>query len=183
MAAPLTDLTKKSACNRVKWSGDCDAAFHTLKNLLCSSPILKSPNFEKPFILQTDCGVGAVLTQVDDTGEEHPVAFYSRKLLPRDGRYSTIEKECLAIKLAVQAFRVYLQGKPFTIETDHRSLEWLDRLRDTNDRLTRWSLALQSYQYSVRHRAGKANGNADALSRAYAPTDATASSPEKGEGV
>ena len=58
-------------------------------------------------------------------GEEHPIAYYSRKLLPREEKYATVKKECLAIKLGVQAFRVYLLGHQFVVQTDHRSLEWL----------------------------------------------------------
>ena len=104
--------------------------------------------------------------EVTDTGQDHPVAYFSKKFLPREERYSTVEKECLAIKLAVQAFKVYLLGRPFQIQTDHRSLMWLDRLKEDNPRLTRWSLSLQPYQFSVCHRSGKFNGNADALSRA-----------------
>ena len=96
-----------------------------------------------------------MLSQCDDNGTEHPVAFYSRKLLPRKTRYSTIEKECLAIKAATHTFRVYLLGKKFIIQTDHRALEWLDRLKDDNARLIRWSLALQPYQFVVRYRSGK----------------------------
>ena len=57
---------------------------------------------------------------------EHPVSYYSRKLLPHEQRYSTVEKELLAIKLATCVFRVYLLGRQFQIVTDHRSLEWLD---------------------------------------------------------
>ena len=115
-----------------------------------------------------------MLSQVGEDGTDHPIAYYSRKLLPREERYSTIEKECLAIKLAVQTFRVYLLGKPFIIQTDHRSLEWLDRLKENNARLTRWSLSLQPYQFQVHYRAGKANANADALSRGVeSPTNAT----------
>ena len=61
-----------------------------------------------------------MLTQVDDYGDEHPVAYFSRKLLPREEKFSTIEeKECLAIKCARQAFRVYILGREFTIQTDH----------------------------------------------------------------
>lgn len=78
----------------------------------------------------------------------------------------TVEKECLAVKLEVEAFRIYLLGCPFVIETDHRALEWLDRVKENNMRLTRWSLFLQSYDYKVRYRPGAANENADALSRA-----------------
>ena len=51
-----------------------------------------------------------------------------------------------------------------TIQTDHQSLEWLDRLKENNSRLTHWSLALQPYQYSIQYRTGQRNGNADALS-------------------
>ena len=182
IAAPLTDLTKKYAPTKVAWSEACATAFRKLQELLCSSPVLRSPDFTRSFILQTDAsdrGIGAVLSQEDSEGEEHPVAYFSRKLLPREERYSTVEKECLAIKLGIQAFRVYLMGKPFVIQTDHRSLVWLDRLKENNARLTRWSLALQPYQFIVQHRSGRANGNADALSRVD-PARPTVMSLEKG---
>ena len=139
-----------------------------LKDVYVGDPVLKSPDFTQPFVLQTDAsdrGAGAVLSQRGADGEEHPVAYYSRKFLPREERYSTVEKECLAIKLAIAAFRVYLLGRRFTIQTDHRSLEWLDKLKESNPRLCRWSLSLQPYLYTVEHRPGKANGNADCLSR------------------
>ena len=169
LAAPLTDLTRKAASNKITtWSSECNKSFHRLQDLLCQSPVLHAPEFEKPFILQTDAsdrGVGAVLSQLDEKGQEHPVAYYSRKLLPREERYSTVEKECLAIKLGVQNFQVYLAGRPFQIQTDHHSLVWLDRLKDSNPRLSRWSLFLQPFQYDVVHRSGRANGNADTLSR------------------
>ena len=90
-------------------------------------------------MLQTDAsdgGIGAVLSQTDTDGVEHPIAYFSCKLLPREEKYATIEKECLAIKLAVEAFSVYLLGCHFTIQTDHRSLEWLDRLKGSNAKLT-----------------------------------------------
>lgn len=63
--------------------------------------------------------------------EEHPVAFFSKKLLPQGQKYATVEKECLTIKLAVYSFWVYLFGKQFIVQTDHRALEWLDRLKET----------------------------------------------------
>ena len=135
---------------------------------MVTSPVLKSPDLSRPFIVQTDAsdrGIGAVLSQISSDGSEHPVSYYSRKVLPREERYATVEKECLAIKLAIQAFRVYLLGRKFTVQTDHRSLEWLHRIKDTNPRLARWSLALQPYDFTVEHRAGKDKGNADGLSR------------------
>ena len=168
LAAPLSDLTRKDIPNKIPWSDSCDRAFNTLKQILCSNPVLKTPDFSKPFILQTDAsnkGVGAILSQIDDNSEEHPVGFFSRKLLPREQQYAIVEKECLAIKLGVEAFKVYLLGCSFTIWTDHRSLEWLERLKGNNSRLTRWSLALQPYSFTVKYRKGVANHNADALPR------------------
>ena len=119
-ATALTDLTRKNAPNNVLWTTACNSAFSELKKALCLSAVLRSPDFRRRFILQTDAsdrGIGAVLSQCDDDGTEHPVAFYSRKLLPREERYSTVEKECLAIKLATHAFRVYLLGRPFDKRT------------------------------------------------------------------
>ena len=169
IACPLTDLTKKGQPTKVVWSDQCEEAFKTLKSILCSKPVLRGPDFAETFMLQTDasdCGVGAVLSQKDKSREDHPIAYFSRKLLPREEKYSVIEKECLAIKLACQSFRVYLLGRRFKIQTDHRALEWMDKLKENNARLTRWSLALQPYSFTIKHRSGKTNGNADALSRA-----------------
>ena len=110
IAAPLTDLTRKTAPSKVVWTKVCNDAFIKLKHLLCTTPVLKSPDFQQGFIIQTDASdraVGAVLSQLDEQGLDHPIAFFSKKLLPREERYSTVEKECLAIKLGIHAFRVY----------------------------------------------------------------------------
>ncbi len=96
IAAPLTDITRNLLPNQVVWTKECGRAFGRLKELLCSSPVLYNPDFDKPFLLQTDasdCGMGAVLSQRDDDGQDYPVAYHSRKFLPREERYSTIEKE------------------------------------------------------------------------------------------
>ncbi|KAL5489209.1 hypothetical protein EMCRGX_G018276 [Ephydatia muelleri] len=77
IAASLTDLTRKTSPNQVVWNERCEASFKRLKDLLCSAPVLQSPDFERDFVLQTDAsdvGVGAVLSQVDDTGADHPNA-------------------------------------------------------------------------------------------------------------
>ena len=71
---------------------------------------------EKPkiFILQTDAsnvGVGSVLSQADDSGEERPVAYASRKLLSRETRYAAVEKECLAVVEGIRSFHAYLEGR------------------------------------------------------------------------
>ena len=91
--------------------------------------------------------------------------YISRKLLLREQKYSTIEKECLAIKWALEELKYYLLGRRFTLVTDHAPLVWLSRNKDTNARVTRWFLSLQPFSFSVIHRSGTAHGNADALSR------------------
>ena len=95
-------MTRKSEPENVIWTPQCTKAFRKLKELLLSAPVMMNPDFSCLFILQTDAsevGVGAVLSQTDAEGCDHPVAYVSRKLLPREQKYATIEKECLAIKL------------------------------------------------------------------------------------
>ena len=94
------------------------------KEILLSAPVMMNPDFSHPFILQTDAsevGVGAVLSQTDTEGYDHPVAYFSRKLLPREQKYATIEKECLAIKLGIEAFKFiyWVKNLPFKQTTGH----------------------------------------------------------------
>ena len=74
--------------------------------------------------------------------------YLGRKLLPREQRYATVEKECLAIVWVIQSLKVYLYGYEFIVETDHHALHWLDRMKEKNGRLTQWSLALQTYSFT-----------------------------------
>ena len=102
---------------------------------------MQNPDFTRTFVLQTDASgtrVGAVLSQGEDG--DRPVVYFSRKLLPREKAYSTMEKECLAIVLDVKTFQFYLIGKPFVIQSDHSVLKWFQQFKEKNTRLTRWSL-------------------------------------------
>ena len=120
-AAPLSDLTRKDAPDRVLWSPACQDAFDKLKKDLSSNPVLTSPDFDQPFVIQTDAsnvGIGAVLSQSDEKGQDRPIAYFSHKLLPRETKYATVEKECLAIVEEVRHFRVCVTGIPFTVQTD-----------------------------------------------------------------
>ncbi len=127
-----------------------------------------STDQRQQLILQTDASerrLGGVLSQRDDQDVDRPIAFYSRKLLPRESRHSTVKKECLAIVASLRHFEPYLLGRIVTILTDHRALSYLDNMRTTNSRLTRWALAFQPFQFRVTYRPGSANSNADGLSR------------------
>ncbi len=98
VAASLADLMRKSCPNIVLWMDRCDRASQELKRRLCAAPVLQSPDLSLPFVLQTDAldrVVGSVL-QCEDGGD-HPVAFFSRKFLPREKHYSTVEKECQGV--------------------------------------------------------------------------------------
>ncbi|XP_053571626.1 cyclic nucleotide-binding domain-containing protein 2 [Bombina bombina] len=98
---PLTDLTLKRLPRQVLWSPKCEAAFQSLKSALVSAPVLAAPIPTKRFSVHTDAsmfGLGAVLSQADEEGQDHPVAYISRKLLPREVGYAAVE-ECLALHL------------------------------------------------------------------------------------
>ena len=122
----------------------------------------------KQYVLQTDTserGLGAVLNEIGENGEEHPVAFASHEFLPREKNYSVIEKECLAIVWSLQVFQVHLYEQKFSIETDHQPLSWLGRMKNNNERLTRWALSIQPYCFEMHHCSGSCNCNADGSSQ------------------
>lgn len=138
IAAPLTDLTRKWAPNHVEWGDLEQDAFDKLRKLLSEAPILQIADFSEAFVLRTDAsdqGLGAVLLQYKG-GVLHPVAYASRKLLPREQAYAAIEKECLAIVWAVRRFNFYLYGKRFMVQTDHQPLRYLKEAQFTNS----WAL-------------------------------------------
>lgn len=118
IAAPLTVLTRKKKPDKIIWSDVCDSSFGKLKESLLRHPILNVVNPEKKFLLPTDAsgrGLEAVLSQQDAQGCEHPVAYESRILQPKEMKYSTIEKECLAVIWALKVFYTYLCGQEFEI--------------------------------------------------------------------
>ncbi|XP_068069442.1 uncharacterized protein isoform X2 [Danio rerio] len=171
-AATLTDMVGVRCPNQCQWTEERMAAFKDIQTALTTNTVLYNPDFTKEFIVQTDAserGLGAVLLQ-GSPGERRPVVFISRKLFPRETRYSTIEKECLAVKWALDSLRYYLLGREFILETDHKALQWLERMRDTNGRITRWYLAMQPFRFKVHHVPGKANVTADYLSRCASET-------------
>ena len=134
IAYPLTQMTKNN-----KWTAEAEQAFEQLKLSLTSGTVLRAPDWCLPFYLQTNAsqvGIGAVLSQFQD-GVDRPISLYSRKLLPRETRYAAVELECLAVVNAVRHFGIYLATGHFVIQTDHKSLKYLDKCKDENGRLAR----------------------------------------------
>ena len=115
MVAPLTDLLKKDQV--LQWNLECQAAFDEFKGAISSEPVLRLPNLELPFEVETDASdraLGGVLVQ-----EGHPVAFESRKINGAKQRYNTHEKEMTAVIHCLQQWRHYLMGSIFTVVTDN----------------------------------------------------------------
>ena len=96
MATPLTELTRKSMPNKVKWDSKCEKATSMLKSLLTQAPILSTPDWTKPFILQTDAsafGLGYVLSHINDLGGGTPYSICIKKFSPPKQNYSAIERK------------------------------------------------------------------------------------------
>ena len=170
IAEPLTNLLSKRMT--FKWTSDCQNAFDKLKAILRSEPVLLAPNFNKEFKLAVDAsdvGAGGVLLQEDDNGVDHPVCYFSKKFNKHQKNYSTVEKECLSLILALQYFEVYLtsSSSPIVVFSDHNPLTFIHKMKNKNQRLLRWSLLLQEYNLDIRHIKGKDNIIPDALSRAW----------------
>ena len=167
IATPLVYLTGKDV--PFVWDTSCSAAFQELRASLIDAPILAFPTETGQYILDTDAsnfGLGGVLSQIQND-QERVVAYCSRALRPSQRRYCTTKREMLALVAMCIQFRSYLRGARFTLRTDHKSLVWLHRFKDTEGMLSRWLHSLQQFQFSIIHRPGKDHGNADGLSHAF----------------
>lgn len=165
LSSPLTDTIKKG---KFIFTPEALESFEKLKKSLVSEPVLVHPNFEKPFFIHCDAsrfGVGACLMQKDTDDEDRAICFFSKKLNSSQKNYTVTELECLAVVLAVEKFRPYIELQEFTIVTDHSALKWLMNQKDLNGRLARWSLRLQRFEFKIQHRKGQHNVVPDALSR------------------
>ncbi|KAL5020808.1 hypothetical protein ScPMuIL_002107, partial [Solemya velum] len=165
IAVPLYNLTKKNT--RFHWDKQCQEAFNTLKVALQESVILQYPQFDQPFILDTDSSdhsSGAILSQLHE-GEEKVISYYSTTHSAPERKYSVTRKELLAVIKAIKHFRHYLYGREFVLRTDHASLRWLMGFKEPQGQIARWLEFLSSYQFTIEHRVGSKHLNADALSR------------------
>ena len=120
------------------------------------------------FVLSTDAckyGLGAVLSQIDDEGEEKVISYASRATKGVEPHYGATKLECLAAVWATEHFRHYLIGRPFKIVTDHSALRWLYNQPNPQGILARWLMKMQEYTFTVQYKKGGLHRNADGLSR------------------
>jgi hypothetical protein len=156
--APLHTLTSKLV--KFVWTDEHQQAFEQAKKIVSREVLLAFPDFNKPFDIHTDASLlqlGAVITQ-----EGKPIAFFSRKLNPAQTRYTTTERELLAIVETLKEFRNILLGQCIRVYTDHKNLIYKNF---NTDRVMRWRLILEEYGPELIYTKGSTNIVADALSR------------------
>ena len=161
IALPLTELTKKNV--RFRWTESQRQAFQKLKSILTSSRVMAHPNPNKLFEIRIDASekaIGGVLEQ-----EGRPVAYISKVLNSAEQNYVTHEQEILALIIALQKWRVYLENKSFKVYSDSTFVTQLQNIKQPSKRQLRWIQILDQYHYEIAHVKGKENVVADALSR------------------
>ena len=178
IAAPLYDMisgddsAKKT--EKVTLTPEALAAFERLKEACLQAPILSFPDFNKPFLLETDAsgkGLGAVLSQKQEDGRYHPVAYASRVMNGTELKYHSNKKEFLALKWAItEQFHEYLSpyGKnqnEFVVRTDNNPLTYIFSSASLDASGQRWVAKLADYNFSLEYQKGKDNTVADFLSR------------------
>ncbi|CAF5024393.1 unnamed protein product, partial [Rotaria sp. Silwood1] len=167
--APTTkeQRSQKSQSTPIILSDEELHAFNELKQILTNDLVLRIPDQNLPFKIQTDAskiGIGAVLMQTHPNGDL-PLAYLSKKFTTTQMNWPATEQECYAIIYAIEKWHKYLDGRSFTIETDHKPLLPFNLKQQLNSKCERWRLKLQQYQFTIRYIKGKHNTVADYLSR------------------
>ncbi len=171
LASPLTALT--SPRTTFRWSDAAEAAFAKLKSRFVSAPILITPDPSRQFVVEVDAsevGVGAVISQRSPTDDRvHPCAFLSHRLSPAERNYDIGNRELLAVKLALEEWRHWLEGSgvPFIVWTDHKNLEYIRTAKRLNSRQARWALFFGRFEFTLSYRPGSKNIKPDSLSRIF----------------
>lgn len=164
--AVLTHLLKKGT--KWKWTQKEEEGFEKLKDSFLEDVMLKHPDFNQPFILQADASgyaIAAQLIQKNNEGKLGVISYASRTLKGAERNYTTTELELLAIIYGTKKFITFLADRKFIIETDHNALTFIRNCKNTTNRLMRWGLWLQQFNFEIRHIKGKENIVPDTLSR------------------
>jgi hypothetical protein len=164
----LVALTRKDTPYR--WTNDCENAFRCLKTAFTSAPILQHFDPDREIIVETDASdyvSGGILSQYDNEGRLHPVAFFSKKHSPAECNYEIYDKELMAIIRCFEEWRPELEGAthPIKVLSDHKNLEYFMTTKQLSRRHVRWAEFLSRFNFKISYQPGKLNGKADALTR------------------
>jgi hypothetical protein len=165
---PLVSLTKKDT--KFHWTSSCQEAFDTLKSLFVSAPILRHFDPSKEVVVECDASdfvSSGILSQEDDDGVLHPVAFMSKKYDPAECNYEVYDKELLAIVRCFEDWKSELHGSAhqITVITDHSNLRYFMTTKQLSRRQVRWSEFLSQFDFIIKAIPGKDNGKPDSLTR------------------
>lgn len=153
----LMELLRKGV--KWKWDEKKEEAFLNLKATFLENLKIYHPRYDKPFILRTDASInkfaGVLLQEID--GQEYPIYFTSRITKKHERNYSVTELELASIIYCIKKLKFYLLGAKFYIETDHAALTTIMNNKYANNRIHRWILLLQEYDFEIRHIPGKSN--------------------------
>ncbi|CAF0917660.1 unnamed protein product [Rotaria sordida] len=168
IAAPLYPYTKKNAIWK-GWTPQMENAFNDLKRRLTTPPVfLNFPDDISPLVLSTDAsgyGMGGVLRQITPEGSK-VIKYVSKKFNIAQKKYSTTERECLALVWCICKLKEYIWGRPIQIETDHCPLCSFNKKKFQNSRIERWQLQLSEYDITtITYKRGRCNCDADLISR------------------
>jgi hypothetical protein len=168
LAAPLNRLFKKNVSFKI--DSQVQHSLNEIKAAFSSASFLSHFVPSRKIILETDASdvaIAAILSQVDEDNDLHPVAFHSRKMTPAELNYEIHDKELLAIIDAFKTWRSYLEGShhPITILSDHKNLQYFRTSKVLNRRQARWSTILNSHDYNLVYRPGKLGTKPDAFTR------------------
>ena len=167
-------LTKKDV--PYPWTVECECAFDHLK----IPPVLSYPGFNRRYILETDArisGLGAILSQLQEDGKLHLLAYASHSLPKLEKNYPVTDLETLAVVWGVTHFRCYLYGHQVTIHTDHAAVKAVLGTPNLTGKHAHWWIEIHGSgigEVNIVHRAGKENLHVDALLHQpvmLAPTD------------
>jgi transposase InsO family protein len=166
IVGPITDLLKGSVQGKkagpFEWPDAAETAKRTLCDAFASAPVLRHYQPDLPARLETDAsiqGIAGIFSQLQSNGNWHPIAFWSRKLIPAEKNYHTYDLELLAIVATMTHWRHYIEGSGVRLEvlTDHNNLRGFMGTQVLSRRQAGWAIKLAAYDFDIKHRAGKTN--------------------------
>jgi len=164
----LVRLTQKEMI--FEWDQACQTTFDHMKKRMTEAPILRHFDQNRETILETDSFDyinDDILSQYDDEGTLHSMAYYSKNLSPAECNYEIYDKELLAIIRAFEHWRPELKLTELFIKvfTDHQALTSLMKDKELSRRQMRWVQKLVDFNFKIMYRPDKQNIKADALTR------------------